>query len=63
MNQSTAAEICLLMQSMTPKMERWLRRYAEEVPGIDNQVVRYLVIGIAAEEAKREIRAMVAAPL
>lgn len=63
MNQSTAAEIYLLMQSMAPKMERLLRLYAEVNLGITWRIVFLMVIDIAAEEAKREIRALAAAPL
>jgi len=51
------------MQSMTPKMERLLRLYAETALGITWHVVFLMLLDIAAEEAKREIRALAAAPL
>lgn len=63
MNQSTAAEIYLLMQSVTPRMARLLRQYAETVLGITDRIVRHMLIDIAAEEAKREIRALATLPL
>ena len=58
MNQSTAAEICLLMRSVTSRTERLLRRYAESVLGITDRVVRLMLLDIAAANAADEIRAM-----
>ena len=53
----------LLMAAVKPRHERLLQQFCEMTLGLTSRMVRHAVIDIAADAAKREIRAMAAAPL